>query len=147
MPSGPLLDGTVIDGEIVVLDADGCPDFAALMRSQGPPSFLVFDVLAVAGRDVCDQPLDDRKRRLTDVVSGLAGPVVQITDGIIGEGRALFEVVAARGMEGIVAKRLGSRYTPGRRSDSWVKIKVPGYAPDRWSEWFDGGAQREREPA
>jgi bifunctional non-homologous end joining protein LigD len=80
-------------------------------------------------------------------MSGLVGPVIQNTDGIIGEGRALFDLVAGRGMEGIVAKRLGSRYTPGRRGDSWIKIKVPGYARDRWSEWFDGGAQRQREPA
>ena len=53
--------------------------------------------------------------------------------------------LAARGMEGIVAKRLGSRYAPGQRTSAWVKIKVPGYAPDR-RDWFDGG-QRQMERA
>jgi ATP-dependent DNA ligase len=76
----------------------------------------------------------------------MTGPVIQNTDGIVGEGRALFDVVAARGMEGIVAKRLGSRYTPERRNDAWVKVKVPGYAPERWADWFDRGGPA-KEPA
>jgi hypothetical protein len=50
-------------------------------------------------------------------------------------------------MEGIVAKRLGSRYAPGQRTDAWVKIKVPGYAPERWADWIDRGGQRQKEPA
>ncbi len=142
-----LPDGTVIDGELVVLDSGGYPDVAALMRGQGAPCMLAFDLLGLDDRDLCAEPIEDRKRRLTDMLSGLAGPGVQNTDWMVGEKRALFERVKARGMEGIVAKRLGSRYAPGRRSGSWVKIKVSGYAPDRWADWFDRGRQQQRKPA
>jgi bifunctional non-homologous end joining protein LigD len=143
-----LPDGTVIDGELVVLDSGGYPNFAALMRGQGAPCLLAFDLLMLDDRDLCAEPIENRKRRLTDMLSALAGPGVQNTDWMVGEGRALFELVKARGMECIVAKRLGSRYAPGRRSGSWVKIKVPGYAPERWADWFDRGRQqRHSEPA
>jgi bifunctional non-homologous end joining protein LigD len=144
---GQLPDGAVIDGELVVLDGDGYPDFAALMRRKGTPALLTFDVLALAGRDLCAAPIEDRKGRLADLMSGVTGPIIQNTDGIVGEGRALFDLVQTRGMEGIVAKRLGSRYAPGQRTDAWVKIKVPGYAPERWADWFDRGGRGQEEPA
>ena len=133
--------GTVLDGELVILDPDGCPDFSALMRRQGAPCLLAFDMLAERGRDICEEPVEDRKARLRDVTAGLDHAALQNTDWIAGEGRALFGAVRARGMEGIVAKRLGSRYAPGQRSGAWVKIKVPGYAPDR-AEWFRNRQQR-----
>ena len=52
-----LPDGTVIDGELVFLDGDGYPDLSALMRRQGAPSLLTFDVLALAGRNRCGAPI------------------------------------------------------------------------------------------
>ena len=61
----------------------------ALMRLQGRPGLLAFDLLALGGQDLCDATIEDRKRRLTDAVPGFDGATIQRTDGIVGEGRAL----------------------------------------------------------
>lgn len=131
-----LPSGAILDGELVVLDGQGRPDFDALMRRDGAPRLLAFDVLSVRSRDICSEPLEERKRRLEALVADLADAALQKTDGIVGEGQALFKLVRSREMEGVVAKRLGSPYLPGRRTGAWVKVKVPGYAPDR-AEWFE----------
>ena len=135
---------TVLDGELVILDGDGCPDFAALMRRHGAPCLLAFDMPALAGRDLCAEGVEDRKARLRDVIAARSDPTLQNTDWIAGEGRALFEAIRERGMEGIVAKKLDSRYVSGQRTGAWVKVKVPGYAPDR-PEWLE--SRRAGEPA
>jgi bifunctional non-homologous end joining protein LigD len=116
------------------------------MRRRGAPCLLTFDLLRVGGRDVCDEPIEHRKTRLADLISGRTSRLIQYTGGLVGEGSALFDVIQARGMEGIVAKRLGSAYVPGRRTGAWVKVKVPGYAPDR-RERFNGGGRRQEELA
>ncbi len=80
-----LPEGTVVDGEIVVLDTDGFPNFAALMRRQGSPCLLAFDLLAIGGSNICDQPFEDRKSRLAELVSGITSRAIQNTEWIIGE--------------------------------------------------------------
>ena len=126
----------LIDGEIVCFDPTGRPSFAALqphipareplatarLAATSPAAFIAFDLLWLDGVDAT--PLDYRQRRqlLRDLLSPLPG--IQVPDHRIGGGADLFAASRAQGLEGIVAKRLGSRYEPGRRSASWRKIKV-----------------------
>lgn len=142
----PVPEGCVVDGEIVVLDGDGIPDFGALQTRHGasgaaarrraiaaPATIVAFDVLHAHGRPVLDRPLESRRELLVE----MAPPPMQISEPVGGQGIALFEAVADRGLEGIVAKRSGSPYRPGRRSPDWRKIAhrlriralVGGYTP------------------
>lgn len=123
-------DGVVVDGEIVAFDDQGVPSFSRLQRrtgfgrkGTGAPvgvNLVVFDVL-FHGDDVTGLPYEER-RELLDRLE-LEAPII-VPEPTPGSGRGLFEAVRERGMEGIVAKRLGSRYHPGRRTDDWQKISV-----------------------
>ena len=117
---------TVLDGEIIAYDEEGVPSFERLQgrhqRTGSSPvaiGMVAFDVLAAEGTVLIDQPLEQR----FEVLGGLElpDPVVASTP-IRGEGIALFQAAAARGLEGIMAKRYGSTYRPGDRSPSWRKI-------------------------
>ena len=147
--------GTVLDGEIVVLDG-GKPNFNKLQqrehlsnptridiaRRQLPATFVAFDILYHGGIDVMGQALEERRGRLSDAVAQVASPHVIVSEAIDEHGRALFEQIEGHGIEGIMAKRRNSRYLPGKRSRDWLKIKVA-----RTGE-FDvlGYVQREGEP-
>jgi bifunctional non-homologous end joining protein LigD len=110
----------VLDGEVVVFEADGRTSFGRLARGEGTATFVAFDVLAVNGTDTTALPLSDRRRLLTQLLE--TSPHVLVSP-LHDDGAALAEATRAAGMEGIVAKRLDSRYQPGRRSPSWRKIK------------------------
>jgi bifunctional non-homologous end joining protein LigD len=138
----------VVDGEVVALDEEGRPDFSLLQdrtglrglqgsaRSQEPdarrPSaderraiplaYMVFDLLHVNGRSLLDVPLEERKRMLRRLLR--PHPLVRYASHVVGEGMAFVEAAAAKNLEGVVAKRRDSRYTPGRRSRDWLKIKL-----------------------
>ena len=132
-----LPSGTVLDGEIVVLDG-GKPSFQRLMQREHlrepkqvemaarrlPATYIAFDQLYAGGRSIMSRPLVERKERLAQLVGALADPHVILSEHVVGPGRAYFERVAALGLEGILAKRLASTYQPGRRSADWQKIKV-----------------------
>ncbi|CAN5895414.1 non-homologous end-joining DNA ligase [soil metagenome] len=111
--------GWVVDGEVVVMGADGTPDFSLLQTGAGPHTFVAFDVLEASGRPVIDQPLERRRELLAD--AGLP-PEVVISDQVRGTGQAFHEAAVSLGLEGTLAKRAGSTYTPGRRSPHWRKI-------------------------
>jgi bifunctional non-homologous end joining protein LigD len=125
----------VIDGEVVVLGADGRPSFQALQgRGQlrrredqaraaveRPATLFAFDLLSVGGRDVRGLPLRERKRLLAEVAPRL-GPV-RLAEHVEAHGRALFREVVARGLEGIMAKRADAPYRAGR-SAAWLKVRV-----------------------
>ena len=116
----------VLDGEIVCLDEDGMPDFAALwFRSRGsadaPICFMLFDVLKVADQLLIDRPYRERRRILEDL--DLNGSYWHTPSIYVGDGAALFAVTRELGLEGVVAKRLDSRYRPGARSPAWTKTK------------------------
>ena len=120
-------DETVIDGEIVALDADGRPSFNALQNygsSTGPLYLYVFDLMVVAGKDVMAQQLDARRdllRRL--VLSKLADPIRDSPE-LAASLPDLIASVQAQGLEGLVAKRRNSRYEPGQRTGAWQKMRV-----------------------
>jgi len=106
----------VIDGEIVAIGEDGKPSFFLL--GYRPAQFVVFDVLHRDG-SLIGLPLEERWRQLAEVE--LEGPITR-SQPTREDGEALFEAVKAGGLEGVVAKKSGSRYQPGRRSADWRKI-------------------------
>jgi bifunctional non-homologous end joining protein LigD len=125
--AGAVPADTVLDGELVVFGADGRPDFDGIRRRgllgrRGPPAtFVAFDVLRLGGRDAVASRYAVRRRMLADL--DLAGDGWVTTPSYVGDGDALLEATKARGLEGVVAKRLDSLYKPGVRTRLWLKVK------------------------
>jgi bifunctional non-homologous end joining protein LigD/DNA ligase-1 len=129
--------GTLVDGELVALDAPGRPDLPRLLRRHGLTDpwrirqaqhwcavrYVLFDLLYHAGRCLLREPLVRRREVLAEMCQGRDVAEVQFSAGVIGAGTAFFEAAVARGHEGVMAKYLGSTYRPGRRSAVWRKIK------------------------
>src|SRR4051812_4820601 len=111
----------VLDGEIVCFDDTGRPSFEALQRHDTQAVFHVFDVLSVDGSDTIGLPYEQRRELLAGLVE--AGSNWLVPAHRIGDGAALVAATAERGLEGVMAKRLGSTYTPGKRTKEWRKIK------------------------
>ena len=125
----------VLDGEIVAMNAEGRPSFEALqsrmhvtnsaqvrrLMTQTPITYLVFDVLYLDGRSLLDEPYVERRRILESLQ--LSGPSWQTPPHFEGGGAAVWEASRKQGLEGIIAKRLDSRYYAGKRSDCWWKVK------------------------
>ncbi|MGH3002041.1 MAG: DNA ligase D [Gaiellaceae bacterium] len=114
----------VLDGEICRLAASGRSSFSELQQGTGPLVFYVFDLLSLDGELLTELPLRERKGRLRRLVDERNETVLYSDD--FDDGEALLQAAAERGLEGIVAKRAGSRYVAGRRSREWLKIKVVG---------------------
>ena len=120
----------ILDGELVCLREDGRPDFARLRRRLAgrgpspPPALLqVFDVIHLDGRSTRARPYRERRALLEELA--LDGPAWRTPASIVLERSDAFVAgVAQLGLEGVVAKRLDSRYTPGRRNPSWIKHKL-----------------------
>jgi DNA ligase D-like protein (predicted ligase)/DNA ligase D-like protein (predicted polymerase)/DNA ligase D-like protein (predicted 3'-phosphoesterase) len=126
----------VVDGEIVAFDDDGRNSFGVLqqrmnltnpreierIRRRIPVSMVVFDLLWLDGHDVTGLTLEQRRELLTDVVE--QDDRLHVTAHVEGAGRRLVEAAEAQGLEGVMAKRLGSPYVSGRRTDAWRKIKI-----------------------
>jgi DNA ligase D-like protein (predicted ligase) len=141
---GRLPSGTVVDGELVVLQ-DGRADFPALLRRhqrlQGDPrgagafhawlpvTYVLFDLLFDRGRCLLQEALVQRRARLRELLVGLDEPVLAYSDGVVGCGREFFAQVVAQGHEGVLAKDRASRYRPGQRSRAWRKLKPVGMLP------------------
>lgn len=141
----------VFDGELVVLAADGRPDFQ-LMQSRhqrgpsadllraAPVTFIVFDLLRLGSEVLLAAPYARRRELLADLPvtnSRVAVPRYFTAEDI--DPNELLEVVAEQGLEGLVAKRLESRYHPGQRSRDWTKrpliktqeVVVGGWRPGK----------------
>ena len=140
----------ILDGELVVLNEDGKPDFYALQRrslmtdsfkislaaKSNPVQFVAYDIIYYDCTDLTDKPLMERKKILSDAVS--EGNNLTISRYIEKNGIAFFELAKSRELEGIVAKRKDGLYHIGRRTRDWLKIKVMqdedllilGYQPD-----------------
>lgn len=116
----------VLDGEVVVLDSAGKPQFQMLQDFASAPKgnliYQVFDLLYLDGRDLRKLPLVRRKQILEKLLREL--PNVRVSSHIEERGRALFKAVSEQGLEGIVAKEARSVYREGVRSQSWLKIKA-----------------------
>ena len=126
---------TVIDGEVVALDDSGRPDFHALQHFQASATrihFVVFDVLIWNGRDMTKTPLNERRRFLKSVLK-LRSPI-RISEQFDISAEDMLSAVREQGLEGVVAKRKGSVYEPGKRSGTWVKLRI-----NRGQEFVIGG--------
>ena len=118
-----LCQEAVLDGEVVVLDDEGKPDFNALQNGRGPFTYVAFDLLHVDGEWICDRPWSERRERLAAVVSPDAPPRLMLSDHVVGQGGDLFAAAKAQGLEGVIAKRMDAPYRPGRRVAEWRKVK------------------------
>jgi DNA ligase D-like protein (predicted ligase) len=120
-------DDTVIDGEVVALDADGRPSFNTLQNygSSGVPlHFFIFDVLVLKGKDVMGEPLVKRRELIEKhVLPKLADPI-RYSPVLEGTMKQLVHSVKTQGLEGLVAKRRDSKYEPGLRPGAWQKMRV-----------------------
>lgn len=114
--------GAVIDGELCALDEHGLPSFQSLQSGTRPVVFFAFDLLEENRVTVIGEPIEVRQMRLAALVADCGGHV-QLSLAFE-DGEALLESVQERGLEGVVAKRAGSFYAPGRRSPNWIKVKV-----------------------
>lgn len=120
------VDDVRLDGELVVIDAQGRSDFSALQRaidgtSKQPLRYVVFDMPGIAGVDLSAAPLLQRKLLLKQLLGKRPG-VVAYSEHVIGHGGEVFEASKQNGLEGIVSKRIDSAYS-GSRSHAWVKVK------------------------
>jgi bifunctional non-homologous end joining protein LigD len=108
-----------------VRDGDGMPCFDRLRyrRQDGAVFLFAFDLLEVDGRDLRPEPIEVRKATLASVLRK-AGPGVQLNEHLAHPGDVVFRHACKMGLEGIVSKRLGSRYVSGRTRD-WLKMKNP----------------------
>ncbi len=116
----------VLDGEIVVVDEQGHPDFQMLQDYQksgrGHLLYYVFDLLHFEGYDLTDLPLLRRKEFLKKILPSV--PNLKFSDHVHKEGILFFKVVKEKGLEGIIAKHSQSAYRMGRRSRQWLKVKT-----------------------
>ena len=126
--------GMLLDGEVVAFDASGRPSFAAMQAGSAQVAYFAFDLLHFAGVELRDRAYAERRRYLAQCL--LPSPLVQLVhseeDGVALEAAAL-----ATGFEGVVGKRLDSRYEAGKRTSAWVKVK-----PVRSGEFLVGGYTR-----
>jgi bifunctional non-homologous end joining protein LigD len=125
----------ILDGEIVAFDERGLPSFAALQRrmhvgssaqakrlaTATPVTYMIFDLLWLDGHALLDVPYAERRERLAALA--LDGERWQTPDHLTGKASDVLAATAEQGLEGIVAKRLDTRYQPGARNGSWIKIK------------------------
>ena len=125
----------VVDGEIVAVDANGRPSFQALQHRSAHPAYAIvfyaFDLLHLNGVDLTGTPLHGRRAKLPGVISESG---ILLSSELPGTAQQVIEAVTSLGLEGVIAKRRTSAYTPGDRNDSWLKLKL-----DRQQEFVIGG--------
>lgn len=125
----------ILDGEVVALDKDGRASFSLMQQRTGfrpggkrqaanadvPVLYYAFDLLYLDGYDWRREPLAERKEKLKSIL--LTGDAVRFSDHYQRHGKALYDIVAQKGLEGIVAKKRSSFYEE-RRSREWLKVKI-----------------------
>lgn len=138
--AGKLEDGVILDGEIVVVDDRGRPQFNLLQHykpGEGILQYYAFDVLAYRQKDTRGLPLSQRRQILDAILASGKDSILKQSVPLDAEPDQLIEAVRRHGLEGIVAKKAESRYESGERSGNWIKYKtnqgqelvVGGYRP------------------
>jgi bifunctional non-homologous end joining protein LigD len=144
----------ILDGELVVLDGKGRPDFGLMQtrmaqsdaheirRSMAthPVQFLAFDLLALGAKDLMGQPYTRRRELLQDL--GLHGAQWIVPPYQTGPGQVVLEASRDLGLEGVVAKRLDSPYLPGVRSPHWIKVRNRDRQEFVVGGWTEGEGSR-----
>lgn len=114
----------ILDGEVVVLDEHGKPDFQKLQlygQKNYPICYYVFDCLEYNHENLMHKPLIERKNILKSFLP--VGNVIRYSDHVDGEGVTFFQSIQENNIEGMIAKKKSSIYMPGKRTDLWLKIK------------------------
>jgi bifunctional non-homologous end joining protein LigD len=125
----------ILDGEVVALDDEGRASFSLMQQRTGfrpggrrggaksdvPVLYYAFDLLYLDGYDWRKLPLEVRKKKLASIL--ITGDALRYSDHYEKQGKALFEMARAKGLEGILAKKRDSIYQE-RRSTEWLKIKI-----------------------
>ncbi len=131
-----LPDGTVIDGELVVLE-EGVPSLGAVQRRlkygraavvqelarNKPATFIAFDCIYAGGERLAELPYRARRPITEMMLCTLGFPLASTTASFIGLGPGLLHSARAAGLEGVMAKHLDKPYLPGKRSRWWMKIR------------------------
>jgi len=150
-----LNENAIIDGEIVVLEK-GRPSFRLLQKREQvdsslkieilsktiPAVYFAFDILYTQSEGwIMDKPLLERKKILNRV--GNETPHIIISEFVEEKGEQFYRLSVDAGLEGIIAKKIDSRYYPGKRSDAWVKMKKRNTADCIIIGWLEGEGRRE----
>ncbi len=144
----------VLDGEIVALDFRGRPSFEQLQQRMGltaeadvrrvmqrvPVACILFDLLYLDDALLDDEPYV-RRRECLEALE-LTGPHWQTPPYQVGQGRAMLKASLENGLEGVIAKRLDSRYEMGRRSGAWLKVKNRQRQELVIGGWVEGEGRR-----
>jgi bifunctional non-homologous end joining protein LigD len=153
LPGALPVTSALLDGELVATDADGRPSFGLLQQrmhvadpaeaarraTDVPVTYVVFDLLHLDGHDLTGLALSDRRRLLDQVLEpGARWRSSPLHD----DGPALLAAATERGLEGVVAKRLDSRYEPGKRTRTWLKVKVRHRQEMVVGGWLPGEGNR-----
>ena len=117
----------ILDGELVILDGSGKARFQDLMANRGTVVFAAFDLMWLNGRDLRDLTLLERKEILRFRMRFPSSRVIFV-DHIEGKGKALYQQICKRDMEGIVCKPAISPYRTFRGKSTWIKVKNPKYS-------------------
>jgi bifunctional non-homologous end joining protein LigD len=148
--------GAVLDGEIVAFDEHGRPSFQTLQRRMhvtakaqagrlartAPVTYILFDLLWLDGHSLMALAYSERRERLA--LLDLNGERWQTPEHVVGHGRELLRASVEQHLEGLVAKRLDSAYTPGRRSGAWIKVKNVTREQFVIGGWLPGAGRRRR---
>lgn len=128
----PDIPGVVLDGEVIMLAADGTPDFNLIQRrtpstaaTDPVATYVVFDILALDGDDLTEFYLTTRRAFLENLVEvyGLGENVILAPQYTLAEAPAVMQDISDRGLEGMIAKYKRGMYIEDKRSREWVKIK------------------------
>ncbi len=129
---------TLVDGEVIAIDGDGRVSVNALQhaRPNAHLQFYAFDILIHRGQRLLSVPLETRRELLAEVLDKVSYPVI-LARTFNAKPEDLVRAAKELQIEGIIAKRKGSRYESGRRSTSWIKYKlnqcqefvIGGYTP------------------
>ena len=116
------------------------PSFELFQRGEGDVAYVVFDVLEIDGEPVFAEPWSRRRELLEELIRPGAPSIV--LSQVFDDGEALLAAARARGLEGVMAKRVNAPYRPGRRSDDWRKIKIRQKATLRIAGYTAGEGSR-----
>ncbi len=141
-------DEMILDGEIVVLNEQGRPDFQSLQNYDQnqhlPIVYYVFDILKYKGKSVNSLPLVERKELLKKILP--ESEIIRYCEHVEEEGELFFQKMQELNVEGMIAKRKDSTYVIGKRTGDWLKIKhhnieevvIAGYTDPRGGRKFFG---------
>lgn len=124
---GLKLKRTWLDGELVVLNEDGMPDFQALQnafdtRQDQAMLLYLFDLPFLSGEDLRQQPVETRRAMLEQLLAAHEHPMLRFSDTFEADYHSIFKSACAMSLEGLIGKRAGSPYV-SRRSADWIKLK------------------------